>query len=129
MAIKIFRQVKPEFTDERGDILKILDDGKTTIKSVLLITSKKGAVRANHYHRKDTHWVYMLSGSMEYTEAAVDGKGYKETVLVKKGDLVYTPSTVAHAMRFLEDSVFLTLSTESRHQDAYEDDTVRVKVI
>ena len=71
----------------------------------------------------------MLSGIMEYTDAGVDGKGYKETVLVKKGDLVYTPSNVAHAMRFLEDSVFLTLSTESRHQDAYEDDTVRVKVI
>ena len=129
MAIKVVRQIKPEFVDQRGEIFKLLDDGETIIKSVLLITCNKGAIRANHYHRKDTHWVYMLSGSMEYTEAAVDGKGYKETVLVKKGDLVYTPSTVAHAMRFLEDSVFLTLSTESRHQDAYEDDTVRVKVI
>lgn len=129
MAIKVFRQVKAEFVDQRGEIFKLLDDGETLIKSVLLITCKKGAIRANHYHKKDTHYVYMLSGSMEYTEAAVDGKGYKETVLVKKGDIVYTPSNVAHAMRFLEESSFLTLSTESRHQDAYENDTIRVKVI
>jgi quercetin dioxygenase-like cupin family protein len=129
MPIKLIKQISPEFVDERGEIFKLLDDGKTVIKSVLLITCKKGAIRANHYHKKDTHHVYLLSGSMEYTEAAVDGKGYKETVIVKKGDLVYTPSNVAHAMHFLEDSVFLTLSTESRHQDAYENDIVRVKVI
>jgi len=129
MAIKVFRQIKAEFVDERGEIFKLLDDGKTIIKSVLLITCKKGAIRANHYHKNDTHYVYMLSGSMEYTEAAVDGRGKKESVIVKKGDIVYTPSNVAHAMRFLEESSFLTLSTESRHQAAYEDDTIRTKVI
>jgi len=129
MAIKLIQQIAPEFVDGRGEIFKLLDDGKTIIKSVLLITCTKGAIRANHYHKKDTHWVYLLSGSMEYTEAAIDGKGYKESVIVKKGDLVFTPSNVAHAMRFLEESVFLTLSTESRHQDAYENDTIRVKVI
>ena len=129
MAIKLIQQIAPEFVDGRGEIFKLLDDGKTIIKSVLLITCTKGAIRANHYHKKDTHWVYMLSGSMEYTEAAIDGKGYKESVIVKKGDLVFTPSNVAHAMRFLEESVFLTLSTESRRQDAYENDTIRVKVI
>ena len=129
MAIKLVQQIAPEFVDGRGEIFKLLDDGKTIIKSVLLITCTKGAIRANHYHKKDTHWVYLLSGSMEYTEAAIDGKGYKESVIVKKGDLVFTPSNVAHAMRFLEESVFLTLSTESRRQDAYENDTIRVKVI
>ena len=129
MAIKLIQQIAPEFVDGRGEIFKLLDDGKTIIKSVLLITCTKGAIRANHYHKKDTHWVYLLSGSMEYTEAAIDGKGYKESVIVKKGDLVFTPSNVAHAMRFLEESVFLTLSTESRRQDAYENDTIRVKVI
>ena len=65
MPIKIFKQIKPEFTDERGEIFKLLDDGKTVVKSVLLITCKKGAIRANHYHKKDSHYVYMLSGSME----------------------------------------------------------------
>src|SRR3989338_1996233 len=121
MAIKVFRQVKPEFTDERGEILKILDDGKTTIKSVLLITSKKGAVRANHFHKADSHYVYLLSGSMEYTEQPVNGnENQRETIIVNAGDMVYTPPMVSHAMKFLEDSTFLALSPHSRHQAAYE---------
>jgi len=130
MAIKVFRQVKPEFTDERGEILKILDDGKTTIKSVLLITSKKGAVRANHFHKADSHYVYLLSGSMEYTEQPVNGnENQRETIIVNAGDMVYTPPMVSHAMKFLEDSTFLALSPHSRHQAAYESDLVRVKLI
>lgn len=129
MAIKVFRQIMPEFTDERGEIFKLLDDGKTAIKSVLLITCKKGAIRANHYHKEDTHYVYMLSGSMEYFEKPADGKGEKESVIVKKGDLVYTLPRATHAMRFLEESAFITLSTKSRNQADYEHDTVRVKLI
>ena len=126
--MKIWRDIKPEFTDERGDIFKVLDDGKTIIKSVLLITCNPGSVRANHYHKKDSHYVYMLSGSMEYTEQEMDGK-HRETILVKKGDLLYTPSLKPHAMKFLEESSFLTLATEFRHQDAYEHDIVKVKLI
>src|SRR3989338_9749266 len=78
MPIRITRNIKPDFTDERGEIIKLLDDGKTSIKSVLLIKSRKGAVRANHYHKEDAHYVYMVYGSMEYTEQSIDGKGKKE---------------------------------------------------
>ena len=128
MPIKVLRNIAPDFTDERGDIIKLLDDGKTNIKSVLLITCKKGAIRANHYHKNDTHHVYMLYGSMEYTEQDLETKK-TETILVKKGDMVFSPSMVPHAMKFLEESAFLTLATESRHRNHYEDDTVRIKII
>lgn len=128
MAIKITRNVKPDFTDERGEIIKLLDDGKTNIKSTLLITCKKGAIRANHYHKKDTHYVYMIYGSMEYTEQDLKTKK-SETVVVKKGGMVFTPPMTPHVMRFLEESAFLTLATESRSHEHYEDDTVRVKII
>jgi oxalate decarboxylase/phosphoglucose isomerase-like protein (cupin superfamily) len=129
MTIKLIKNIKPDFTDERGEIIKLLDDGKTTIKSVLLINSKKGAVRANHYHKEDAHYVYMVSGSMEYTEQSIDGRGEKETVVVKAGDLVYTPQMIAHAMHFLEESSFLAMALKSRHHEAYEADTVRIKII
>ncbi|MBI2654822.1 cupin domain-containing protein [Candidatus Woesearchaeota archaeon] len=128
MPIRITRNVKPDFTDERGKIIKLLDDGKTSIKSALLITCKKGAVRANHYHKKDTHYVYMLHGSMEYTEQDLKTKK-TEAVVVNKGDMVFTPPMTPHVMRFLEESAFLTLATESRSHEHYEDDTVRVKII
>jgi len=128
MAIKIMRNIAPDFTDERGDIIKLLDDGKTSIKSVLLITCNKGAIRANHYHKHDSHYAYMMSGSMEYTEQDLKTKK-TEMVVVKKRDLVFTPPMTPHAMKFLEESVFLTLATESRHHDHYEDDLVRIKII
>lgn len=129
----VFRNIKPEFIDERGGITRVLDDGRTTIRSVLLITCKKGSIRANHYHKKDSHYSYLLSGRMEYTEQPVDAngkpQGKKETVIIEAGDMVYSPPMVIHAMNFLEDSSFLALATESRHQSAYEEDTVRVKLI
>jgi quercetin dioxygenase-like cupin family protein len=124
------RNIRPEFRDARGDITKLLDDGKTAIKSVLLITCKKGSVRANHYHKKDSHYVYMLSGKMEYTEKSMlDESAKTESAIINAGDVVYSRPMFAHAMRFLEDSVFLALATRSRNQMAYEEDTVRVKLI
>ena len=131
--VTVFRNIKPEFIDERGGITRVLDDGRTTIRSVLLITCKKGSIRANHYHKRDSHYSYLLSGRMEYTEQPVDAngkpQGKKETVIIEAGDMVYSPPMVIHAMNFLEDSSFLALATESRHQSAYEEDTVRVKLI
>ena len=125
--MKLTKAIPADYVDARGAITKILDDGKTAIRSTLLITSRKGAVRANHYHKTDSHHVYMLSGKMEYSEHPVgsDARG-AETVIVEAGDLLYTPPMVVHVMRFIEDSAFLALATNSRHQEAYEEDTVRV---
>ena len=127
--MKILRNIKPEFVDERGGIIKVLDDGLTVIRSVLLITSKKGSARAGHYHKKDSHYSYLLSGRMEYTEYPLGKESQKETAILEPGDMVYSAQMTVHAMRFLEDSAFLALATESRRQTAYEEDTVRVKLI
>ena len=121
------RNITPEFTDVRGAITKILDNG-IPIKSILLITSQAGAVRANHYHKKDSHYCYLLSGAMEYSEKPVEG-GDIETVILSKGDMVFTPPQMIHAMRFLEPSVFLAMATESRSQEDYEADTVRIELV
>jgi len=128
--MKLFRNITPEYVDERGGITMILDEN-VPIQSVLWITCKKGSVRANHYHKKDTHYSYMVSGSMEYFEKPVGTADNvkPEMVIVKTGDIVFTPSMHMHAMKFLEDSVFIAFATESRHQADYESDTVRVKLI
>lgn len=123
----IIKKVEPFYIDERGEMSYVLDH-ETSISSVLIITCKKGSIRANHYHKKDSHYAYLLEGSMEYTHQKVGSKK-KETVTVKKGEIVYSPPMTMHAMRFLEDSVFLALTTESRDNKKYEKDTVRVKII
>ena len=64
--MRIHRKIKPFHTDERGELSHLLAD-EEPITSAVLITSRKGSVRANHYHKKDTHHVYVIKGSMEYT--------------------------------------------------------------
>lgn len=128
--MKIFKNIKLEFTDERGEITTILDDGKTIIRNVIIITSKKGSIRGNHYHKEDSHYCYMLTGKMEYFEKPVDADNSKmETAVLKKGDMVYSPSMHVHAFRFLTDTIWVCLATKSRKNGAYEKDTVRVKFI
>ncbi|MFY9462909.1 MAG: cupin domain-containing protein [Candidatus Sungiibacteriota bacterium] len=121
------KNITPEFMDVRGAITKILDNG-TAIKSILLITSQAGAVRANHYHKKDSHYAYLLSGKMEYSEKPVGG-GDTQTAVLSAGDMVFTPPQMIHAMRFLEPTVFLAMATESRSQEDYEADTVRIELV
>lgn len=124
----LVKKITPFFIDERGKMSHLVND-EVKFTSALLITSKKGAIRANHYHKKDTHYSFMLKGSMEYSYQSLQGKSKKQAIIVKKGEIVKTPPNIIHAMRFLEDSAFLVLTTEARDREAYEKDTVRVKLI
>ncbi|MBT89684.1 MAG: hypothetical protein CMN79_04255 [Spirochaetales bacterium] len=116
--------VKPSFEDERGIITNILDE---KIYGAVLITCNKGAIRANHYHQRDSHWSYMLSGKMEYYEKPSDGD--LEMEIVKAGQMVFSATNVPHAMKFLEPSVFLALTTSKRLDGRYDKDIIRVKLI
>lgn len=122
------KKIKPEFTDQRGEIRKILEIDPT-IKTALLITSRKGAVRANHFHKHDTHYTFLLSGKFDYLEKGLGMVDQLETAIILPGDLVITPPNKMHAMKFKEDSVMLVFSTEARDQASYEEDTVRVKLV
>jgi len=42
--------------DERGAIQSLVN---YPVKNVSLITSKKGTIRSNHYHKTDWHYMYM----------------------------------------------------------------------
>lgn len=109
-------------TDERGDINVILPDGKVA-RSVMFITGKKGSERGNHYHKKDTHYSYVVEGIIEYFY--IDKDGEKQEVLLKPGYVVYTPELEKHKFIFLTNASFIAMSTEARTQESYENDTVR----
>lgn len=127
MSIKV-THIKPEFTDNRGFISRIVNDDKIGFRAVLYITGKKGAVRGNHYHKKDFHYVYCLSGKFRYSEKNMDKPfSKKESTILNPGDLVLSRPMIAHSMEFLEDSVFLAITTEAREQEKYEGDLVRLK--
>lgn len=113
--------------DERGRIEQ-LDLGSG--QSVLRITSKKGSVRANHYHQHDSHTCYLISGKIRYVERpALDETAPLTEYIIEPDQLFHTVPMVAHAMEFLEDSEFLAITPRSGDQAEYENDIIRVTVI
>lgn len=128
MGIKV-THTKPEFEDDRGYITRLIDGDKTQFKAVLYITSRAGTERGNHYHKKDYHFVYCVSGKFRYSEKNMAKPNSNvESVILNPGDLVLSKPMIAHSMEFLEDSVFLAVTTEPREQNRYEEDTVRIKI-
>jgi quercetin dioxygenase-like cupin family protein len=114
------------FADARGSILPLADE---EMKSAVLITSKKGSIRANHYHKTDWHYCYVVSGSIDYYFRPVGDKRPPKHVIVKTGQVFFTPPMIEHAMCFPEDTAFVCLGRNSREQAAYEADVVRVDVM
>jgi dTDP-4-dehydrorhamnose 3,5-epimerase-like enzyme len=116
-------QMEKAHADERGEIQPLVD---LPMKSCVLIHSRAGTVRANHYHKTDWHFCYVLSGRIEYWHRPVGNKDKPRKVVIKEGQTFFTPPMVEHAMVFPVDTSFLTLGRNSRAQEVYEADVVRV---
>ena len=122
------KKIKPEFTDERGAITNVLEE---PINHVAIISSKKGTIRANHYHPEQIQYVYLISGKFESVSKDLRGgdDAEVEKVLVNAGNLIATPPMIAHAMRFLDDSVMLNMTTDDRNPENFDKHTKKYKLI
>jgi dTDP-4-dehydrorhamnose 3,5-epimerase-like enzyme len=110
------------FKDERGAIINLADG---QIGDVSMITSKEGAVRANHVHQNDWHLCFLISGSINYTWKDSSSSSEIKQIKVSPGEMIYTPPGAPHKMHFLESSQFVTISKLSRLTASYELDTLR----
>ncbi|MEK7546602.1 MAG: cupin domain-containing protein [Patescibacteria group bacterium] len=120
--------LKPVFGDERGEIWDIIE-GKE-IGHIGLITSKKGAKRANHYHEQSIQYTFIISGKAEwYTKDLDIPDAQVEKVVLNPGDLTIVQPRVAHALVALEDTLFLDFTNLSRESDGYEKDTKRIQIV
>ena len=117
------------FEDDRGNIQSLLSFHEAEIGSVVLIETKRGSIRANHYHKTDWHYCYVVSGSIEYHCRPVGSDATPKMFLIGTGDIFYTPPLVEHAMVFPEDTTFLAFSGGTRLQEDYEKDLVRVNLL
>ena len=102
-------ELAKSFDDERGSIQPLVD---MKMKSSVLITSNEGAVRANHYHKTDWHYCYVISGSIKYYYRPTGSDADPKCVITKAGEMVFTPPMVDHGMVFPEDTVFETTFTD-----------------
>jgi len=124
--METIRHISPAFVDARGEIHNLFEGH---LGHVAMITSKKGTVRANHYHKKDHQFIYLVSGAFESHSVDTRDTSKRLVLNVKPGDIVETPAFIAHAQKFTEDSVFLAFTTLERESGKYEEDTIAYQVI
>jgi dTDP-4-dehydrorhamnose 3,5-epimerase len=118
------KKIAPVFEDERGAIYDLLE---VPVRHSGLITFVKGAKRGSHYHKKSTQYTYIIQGRIEVRIKDTKSPDAKvESYLIEKGDLMEIPPLVIHTYQALENSVMLDFTTESRLEDGYETDTIRV---
>ena len=111
------------YKDDRGFIQPICD---LNMKSASLIISKENTWRANHYHKTDWHFIYVLEGTFEYYFRKTDSQDKIKKIVVKKDQLLFTGPLVDHAMLYTKETKILVLSKNPRDQKTYEEDTVRI---
>ena len=122
---KFIHKTGKVFKDERGYLLKILDKG---FSSCIEIFSKKGSIRANHYHKKDEHFCYILKGEILFFYRNRKKGSKLNYKVMKKGDLFFTTYEQDHMAYFLKTTHFLSYSSRKRSKFDYEKDLVRLNM-
>jgi len=108
--------------DDRGEITDIMV--KEIVEYVTMITSLKGSIRGNHYHKKTDQWVYILEGKLKMLTQMPD-EPVMATIL-EKGHLAMTAPMERHAMIAMEDAAFMVFTRGPRGGEDYETDTFRL---
>lgn len=111
--------------DARGGILSIVDEA---VMNVSIITCNPGAIRSNHYHLTDFHFMYVLEGEIDYFYKERD-TGEVKYLKVRQGDNIFTPDNEIHATYFPVHTRLIVTSKLPRDQETYEKDTVRVTFV
>ena len=107
-----------EFIDERGKISNY--ELPEPINMIGYIESKKGTMRANHFHPVQEQKCLLIKGQfISIYKDLVDKKSTKVTHVVNAGDMIVTQPNVAHTMVFTEDTIFLNLVRGEREHDNY----------
>ena len=76
------------YEDDRGSIQPLVD---LMMRSAVLIHSKEGSLRANHYHKTDWHYCYVIYGKIEYFYKDVDSDKKTELLIAEKESMIFTP--------------------------------------
>ena len=107
-----------EFVDARGKISNF--ELTEPINMVGLIDSKKGTIRANHYHPQQEQKCLFTKGQIiEIFQDILNPNSPKITQLVNEGQISIIKPNVAHTMVFTKDTTFLNLVRGEREHENY----------
>ncbi len=106
------------FEDKRGRISN--HELTEPINLIGLIDSKKGTIRANHYHPQQEQKCLFTKGQIiEIFQDLINPNSPKITQVVNEGQLSVIKPNVAHTMVFTKDTTFLNLVRGERDHDNY----------
>jgi len=107
-----------EFIDERGKISN--HELTEPINLIGLIDSKKGTIRANHFHPQQEQKCLFTKGQIiEIFQDILNPNSPKITQVVNEGQLSIIKPNVAHTMVFTKDTTFLNLVRGDRDHENY----------
>ena len=107
-----------EFVDKRGKISN--HELTEPINLIGLISSKKGTIRANHYHPQQEQKCLFTKGQIiEVFQDVINPGSPKITQVVNEGELSIIKPNVAHTMVFTKDTTFLNLVRGEREHNNY----------
>ncbi len=118
--------------DERGWLVEILKsgEGEEEIRQVYFSTSKCGAIRGNHYHKRKVEWFSVVKGKARLV--VEDTKSKARKTLVLSGDspaIVKIPPNISHAIHNIGDDEMYLVIIVNEVFDPNDTDTFYVKVI
>lgn len=119
------------FVSDAGLIQNLVNvfPGTSPIGCVSVLYSHKDSVRANHFHKEDSHFLYVIKGAVDYYERPIGSAEIPEPVRYVENQMFFTPPMVEHAMRFAEDTIMVSISKRPRDSESHESDVVRVKFL
>ena len=106
------------FVDNRGSISN--HELTEPINLIGMIESKKGTIRANHYHPQQEQKCLFTKGQIiEIFQDIINPNSPKVTQVVNEGQLSIIKPNVAHTMDFTKDTTFLNLVRGERDHENY----------
>ena len=116
--LEYVRDGDDEFVDNRGKISN--HELTEPINMIGLIESKKGTIRANHYHPQQEQKCLFTKGQIiEIFQDILNPNSPKVTQVVNEGQLSIIKPNVAHTMVFSKDTTFLNLVRGEREHENY----------
>ena len=107
-----------EYEDNRGKISNF--ELTEPINMIGLIDSKKGTIRANHYHPQQEQKCLFTKGQIiEIFQDILNPNSPKITQVVNEGEISTIKPNVAHTMVFTKDTTFLNLVRGEREHENY----------
>ncbi len=116
--LEYVKKGEDEFIDSRGKISN--HELTEPINLIGLIHSKKGTIRANHYHPQQEQKCLFTKGQIiEVYQDIINPDSPKITQVVNEGQLSVIKPNVAHTMVFTKDTTFLNLVRGERDHENY----------